>query len=93
MFFCRFLNISLCAADGWIFLLFHIFYYDMQTVYRIKNIENEIQKGCKLFCTDKMTEGNIQYNKINNIYLIEIMLPLEMHRLLGFVSVDNDFSG
>jgi len=27
------------------------------------------QKGNRLFCNDKMTKGNIQYNKINNIYL------------------------
>jgi hypothetical protein len=29
----------------------------------------KIQKGNRLFCTDKMTEGNIQCNKINYIYL------------------------
>jgi len=28
-----------------------------------------IQKGNMLFSTDKMTEGNIQYNKIYYIYL------------------------
>ena len=33
-------------------------------------IKNEIQKSSRLYCKDKMTEGNyIQYNKINNIYL------------------------
>jgi hypothetical protein len=29
----------------------------------------KIQKGSRLFCTDKMTDQNIQNNKINNIYL------------------------
>jgi len=43
-----------------------------------------------------MTEGNIQYNKINNIYLSELQRfcnPLKYIVNLGLASVDNDFSG
>ena len=54
----------------------------------------ENQKGNRLFCTDT-TEGNIQYNKINNIYLKLWQIycnPLKYIMNLGLAFVDNDFS-
>jgi hypothetical protein len=66
-----------------------------ESKYNLKKKQKNL-KGSRLFCTDKMAEGNTKYDKIHNIYLRGWQIYCNLLKYivyLGSASFDNDFSG